>query len=360
MRLSRFLLVVAKEFRQISRNKRVLMISLMMPVFVMALVGYAFSGDIKHVAIAIVDEDMTPTSMSFTRRLETVDTFHVTHTTLDRHQAENLIRDGKVKAAVVLPDGFENALSAGRAEIFLLVDGSDPIVAGMTGPTLDATARAFSPGIRISITSLVMYNPELHYLSFLAPSIVGLVIQFLPTFLTAISLAGERERGTIEQLAVSPIRGFEILFGKMTSYTIIGMVEAALALLVAVGLFGLQIRGNIVVVAFFLLIFTIASVSIGTLSSVFAKNQIQALQQVIPIIYVSIFLSGVFYPLESMPDSLRPISYIIPMTYMNHALRALIIKGASLEVVLQDFFALGIYSFTVMALAVLLFKKKLE
>jgi ABC-2 type transport system permease protein len=176
----------------------------------------------------------------------------------------------------------------------------------------------------------------------------------------AISLAGERERGTIEQLVVTPISGLELLLGKMGAYVTIGCIEAALALIVAVGFFGLTIRGSIILVSAFLLLFTVASLSVGALSSVFAKNQIQAIQQIIPIIYVSIFLSGVFYPLESMPDFLRPVSYLIPLTYMNHALRALITRGAGIDVVLPDFAALGIYTFTVLALAVTLFKKRLE
>ncbi len=360
MRLDWLFLVVVKEFRQVARNKRVLIISLMLPAFLMALVGYAFSGEIKNVALAIVDEDMTPTSMSFTNRLQFVGAFHVTHMALDRNQAETLIRDGKVKAAVIVPRGFESDLRVGQGQVYLILDGSDPVVAGVAGSALDAAARAFSPGIRLNITSLIMFNPKLRYLDFLAPSMVGLIVQFLPTFLMAISLAGEKERGTIEQLVVTPIGGFEILLGKMVAYVIIGTVEAAVALGVAVALFGLHIRGSIMLVALIMLVFTIASVSVGTLSSVFAKNQIQAIQQVIPIIYVSIFLSGVFYPLESMPAALRPATFLVPLTYMNHALRALITKGAGLEVVLGDFVALGIYAVTVMALAAALFKKNLE
>jgi len=360
MGLARFLLVVTKEFRHVIRNKRVLMISLLMPVLVMVLVGYAFSGDIKHVPLAIVDEDKTPASRALTDTLQLSDTFHVTETGLDRSQAEAFIRDGVVKAAVIVPDGFQSDLQNGHATIYLLLDGSDPVTAGMAGPTVAAAVRSFSPGIQLSITSMVLYNPALHYVDFLAPSIVGLITQFLPTFLMAISLAGERERGTIEQLVVTPISGLELLLGKMTTYVVIGCVEAALALAVAIGLFGLAIRGNVILVAAFIVLFTVASLSLGALSSVFAKNQIQAIQQIMPVIYVSIFLSGVFYPLESMPDFLRPISYLIPLTYMNHALRALITRGAGIDVVLEDFAALGIYTCVMLALAVTLFKKRLE
>jgi len=357
---SRFLLVLTKEFRHVVRNKRVLMISMMMPVLVMFLVGYAFSGDIKHVPLAIVDEDQTPTSRALTDLLYVSDTFHVTETGLDRNQAETFIRDGKVEVAVIVPDGFQNDLKSGQATIYLLLDGSNPVIAEMAGPTLEAMVSSFSPSTKLSITSLILYNPKLRYVDFLAPSIVGLITQFLPTFLMAISLAGERERGTIEQLVVTPISGLELLLGKMCAYVAIGTAESVLALTVAVGVFGLIIRGSIILVAAFLLLFTIASLSLGALSSVFAKNQIQAMQQIIPIIYISIFLSGVFYPLESMPDFLRPVSYVIPLTYMNHALRALITRGAGLDVVLPDFAALTIYTCIILALAVMLFKKRLE
>jgi ABC-2 type transport system permease protein len=360
MGFTRFLLILTKEFRHVIRNKRVLMISLMMPILVMFLVGYAFSGDIKHVPLAIVDEDNTPTSRALAQLLQLSSTFHVVETALDRSQAEAFIRDGVVKVAVVVPDGFESDLRNGRAVIYILLDGSDPVIAGMAGPTLQAVVQAFSPNIQLQVTPLILFNPGLRYMDFLAPSIVGLITQFLPTFLMAISLAGERERGTIEQLVVTPITGSELLLGKMSAYVIIGSIDAALALTIAVGWFGLIIRGSIVLVASFLLLFTVASLSVGALSSVFAKNQIQAIQQIIPIIYVSIFLSGVFYPLESMPDFLRPVSYLIPLTYMNHALRALITRGAGLDVVLPDFAALGIYTVTVLALAVTLFKKRLE
>jgi ABC-2 type transport system permease protein len=271
-----------------------------------------------------------------------------------------MIRDGKVKVALVVPQGFQSDLRRGDATVYLLLDGSDPVIAGMAGPTVEAVARSFSRGIKVNVTSLILFNPKLRYVDFLAPSIVGLITQFLPTFLMAISLAGERERGTIEQLVVTPIGGFELLMGKMAAYVAIGCIEAGLALFVAVELFGLAIRGSVILVAAFLLLFTVASISLGALSSVFAKNQIQAIQQIIPVIYVSIFLSGVFYPLESMPSFLRPISYLIPLTYMNHALRALITKGAGLQVVLTDFVALGIYASAVLALAVILFKKRLE
>jgi ABC-2 type transport system permease protein len=360
MSLARFLLVLSKEFRHVVRNKRVLMISMTMPVLVMVLVGYAFSGDITRVPLAVVDQDNTASSRALTQQLRLSNTFHVVEISLDKAQAEGFIRDGIVKVAVIVPDGFESDLNQGRATIYLLLDGSDPVIAGMATPAIEGIARSLSPRVELSVTSLVLFNPQLHYIDFLAPSIVGLITQFLPTFLMAISLAGERERGTIEQLVVTPISGSELLLGKMSAYVIIGCVEAGLALAVAVGVFGLAIRGSLILIAGFLLLFTVASLSVGALSSVFAKNQIQAIQQIIPIIYVSIFLSGVFYPLESMPDFLRPVSYLIPLTYMNHALRALITRGAGLDVVLSDFTALSLFTFTVLGLAVVLFKKRLE
>jgi ABC-2 type transport system permease protein len=351
--------MATKEFRQIMRDKRILMICLLMPVLLMALVGYAYTSDIKHVTLAIVDEDMTPTSISFTNRLFWVDTLHVTYTAHDREQAESLIRDGDVKAAVVIPKGFESDYRAGRGQIYLLLDGSDPIVAGVVAPAVDAVAGTLSPGPRINVTDIVLYNPELHYFEFLVPSIVGLVVQFFPTFLMMFSLTGEKARGTIEQLVVTPIGGFEILFGKMAAYFIIGLMDAFLALSVAVALFGMPIRGSAVLIALFMLVFIIASVSLGALSSVFASNQIEGFLQMVPLIILSTFLSGLIYPLESMSSFLIPVAYIIPQTYMNHALRLLLTKGAGLEVVTGDLISLGLYACVVTALATAFFRKRL-
>ena len=359
MQLDRILLMATKEFRQIMRDKRILMICLLMPVLLMALVGYAYTSDIKHVTLAIVDEDMTPTSISFTNRLFWVDTLHVTYTAHDREQAESLIRDGDVKAAVVIPKGFESDYRAGRGQIYLLLDGSDPIVAGVVAPAVDAVAGTLSPGPRINVTDIVLYNPELHYFEFLVPSIVGLVVQFFPTFLMMFSLTGEKARGTIEQLVVTPIGGFEILFGKMAAYFIIGLMDAFLALSVAVVLFGMPIRGSAVLIALFMLVFIIASVSLGALSSVFASNQIEGFLQMVPLIILSTFLSGLIYPLESMSSFLIPVAYIIPQTYMNHALRLLLTKGAGLEVVTGDLISLGLYACVVTALATAFFRKRL-
>ncbi len=215
MGFTRFLLILRKEFRHVVRNKRVLMISLMMPVLVMFLVGYAFSGEIKHVPLAVVDEDNTPTSRALTQLLHLSSTFDVVESGVSRGQAEVFIRDGTVKVAVIVPDGFETDLVNGRATIYILLDGSDPVIAGMAGPTLQAMMEGFSPNIELQVTPRILYNPGLRYVDFLAPSIVGLITQFLPTFLVAISLAGERERGTIEQLVVTPITGSELLMGKM-------------------------------------------------------------------------------------------------------------------------------------------------
>jgi len=184
-------------------------------------------------------------------------------------------------------------------------------------------------------------------------------MQFFPTFLVMFSLTGEKARGTIEQLVVTPIEGFEILLGKMIAYIIVGLVDAFLTLGVAVFLFGTPVRGSILLIGVFMLVFIIASVSLGTLSSVFASNQIEGFLQMVPLILLSVFLSGLIYPLESMSSWLIPVSYVIPQTYMSDALRSLITRGAGFEVVVGDLAALGLYACAVTALATSFFKKRL-
>jgi ABC-2 type transport system permease protein len=359
MQLDRVLLMTAKEFRQIIRDKRILMISLLMPVLLISLLGYTYSNDIKHVALAIDDEDITPTSVSFTNQLLLIDTLHVTYAAHTKEQAEGLIQDGKVSAAVIIPKGFESDIRAGRGQVYLFLDGSDPIVAEVVAPTLNAVALSFSPGLRLNVTDVVLFNPELRYFDYLVPSLVGVVVQFFPTFLVMFSITGEKARGTIEQLVVTPIEGFEILLGKMITYVIVGLADALLTLAVAVLLFAMPIRGSLALVVLFMLVFIIASVSLGTLSSVFASNQIEGFLQMVPLIILSVFLSGLMYPIESMANWLLPLAYVIPQTYMNDALRSLITRGAGLEVVTGDLAALGLYACVVTALATAFFKKRL-
>jgi len=348
-----------KELMHLIRNRRVFAVTLFMPVLLMTIVGLAFTGEVKHITTVIVDRDNGPLSHKFIDALKVTDTLRIRYYADDEPQAEALVRDGLAKVVIVIPATFETDVKSSNGVVYVMVDGSDPVSAGTVAPVVQGIALSFTPNLKVQVNRLVLYNPSLRYIDFIAPAIVGIFLQIFPMLLISMAIAGERERGTIEQLIATPVSGFEILFGKLIVYMGFGFLSATTMLIVAVYAFNLVVRGSVLLIALFLAVFLTASLSLGTLVSAGSRTQIQAVQTIMPVIYVMIFLSGTFYPIEAMSPIVQPISYVLPLTYMIHALRSIIVKGAGLEVVTSDFIFLSVYTIIMLVLAVIVFRKKL-
>lgn len=349
-----------KELTHLVRNRRVFALTLFMPLLLMTIVGLAFTGEVKHITTVIVNEDGRPLSKTFVDMLKVGDTLRIRFYANDDQQAEALIRDGLAKVAIVIPETFEDDVRSSNAVVYVMVDGSDPVSAGAVTPVVQQIALSFTSKLRVQVERLVLYNPSLRYIDFIAPAIVGIFLQIFPMILISMAIAGERERGTIEQLIATPLSGFEILLGKLFVYMGFGFLSATSMLIVAVYAFNLVVRGSVVLMAVFLAVFLTASLSLGTLVSAGSRTQMQAVQTIMPLVYIMIFLSGTFYPIEAMSPLVQPISYVLPLTYMIHALRAVIVKGAGLDVVTNDLIFLSAYTVIMIVSAVVVFRKKLE
>ncbi len=352
-------MMTKKELMHLIRNRRVFAVTLFMPLLLMTIVGLAFTGEVKHITTVIVDRDGGPLSHKFIDALKMTDTLRIRYYADDEPQAEALVRDGLAKVVIVIPATFETDVKSSNGIVYVMVDGSDPVSAGTVAPVVQGIALDFTPNLKVQVNRLVLYNPSLRYIDFIAPAIVGIFLQIFPMILISMAIAGERERGTIEQLIATPVSGFEILFGKLIVYMGFGFLSATTMLIVAVYAFNLVVRGSVLLIALFLAVFLTASLSLGTLVSAVSRTQIQAVQTIMPVIYVMIFLSGTFYPIEAMSPIVQPISYVLPLTYMIHALRSIIVKGAGLEVVTSDFIFLSVYTIIMLVLAVIVFRKKL-
>ena len=352
-------MMTKKELMHLIRNRRVFAVTLFMPLLLMTIVGLAFTGEVKHITTVIVDRDGGPLSHKFIDALKVTDTLRIRYYADDEPQAEALVRDGLAKVVIVIPATFETDVKSSNGVVYVMVDGSDPVSAGTVAPVVQGIALSFTPNLKVQVNRLVLYNPSLRYIDFRAPAIVGIFLQIFPMLLISMAIAGERERGTIEQLIATPVSGFEILFGKLIVYMGFGFLSATTMLIVAVYAFNLVVRGSVLLIALFLAVFLTASLSLGTLVSAGSRTQIQAVQTIMPVIYVMIFLSGTFYPIEAMSPIVQPISYVLPLTYMIHALRSIIVKGAGLEVVTSDFIFLSVYTIIMLVLAVIVFRKKL-
>jgi ABC-2 type transport system permease protein len=349
-----------KEVRHLVRNRRVFAITLFMPLLLMTIVGLAFTGEVKHITTVIVNRDGRPISEAFVDALKMIDTLRIRYYADDQTQAEALIRNGLAKVAIVIPATFDDDVKLSGAVVYIMVDGSDPVSAGAVVPAVQGIALGFTAKLRVQVEPLILYNPSLRYIDFIAPALVGIFLQIFPMILISMAIAGERERGTIEQLIATPLSGSEILLGKLLVYMGVGCLSAMSMLIVAVYVFSLVVRGSVLLIALFLVVFLTASLSLGTLISAGSRTQMQAVQTVMPLIYVMIFLSGTFYPIEAMSPLVQPISYVLPLTYMIHALRAVIVKGAGPGVVANDFVFLLAYTILMLVLAVIVFRKKLE
>ena len=349
-----------KELTHLIRNRRVFALTLLMPLLLMTIVGLAFTGEVRHITTVVVNKDGRPFSQTLVDSLRASETLRIRYYTDDESQAEALIRDGFAKVAIVIPATFDDDVKSSKGIIYVMVDGSDPVSAGAVAPVVQGIALGFTEKLRIQVERLVLYNPSLRYIDFIAPAIVGIFLQIFPMILISMAIAGERERGTIEQLIATPVSGLEILLGKLFVYMGFGFLSATSMLVVAVYVFNLVVRGSVLLIVLFLTVFLTASLSLGTLISAGSKTQMQAVQTVMPMIYIMIFLSGTFYPIEAMSPLVQPISYVLPLTYMIHALRAVIVKGAGLEVVTNDLIFLSTYTVVMLVLAVAVFRKKLE
>jgi len=355
---SAIVMVMKKEILHLRRNRWVMFSALFMPIILMAVANLAFTESISHIPTAIINRDGSKLSLDLVEAFSKNATIKIVDVG-NGISPEDVIAKGSARMVVVIPDDFDTDILKGNATFDLIVDGSDPVTASKALSTVQAITLGLFLNIPVTVSSTVLFNPNLRQLDFIAPSILGAILQAFPIMFIAMAIAGERERGTIEQLIVSPIKGSDILLGKLIVYLGIGLINAFSMLAVAIYLFELPLRGSILLLSLFFFVSLLAILSQGILASSVSKTQLQAVMTLLPTIYVPIFISGTFYPIEAIPSFVQAIAYAFPLTYMNHAFRAIILRGIDITFVINDLVALLIYTSILLATAVFVFKKKL-
>jgi ABC-2 type transport system permease protein len=280
------------------------------------------------------------------------------------------IRRGKASVGIQIPPGFTRDLRAGRtARIQVLVDGSNSSVAssalntalniGLRGALLHLSAQLGLRELPIEVRPQMLYNPEMRSPNFFVPGVIGIVLQIATTFATAMSLVRERERGTLEQLLVSPLSRWGLMLGKLTPYLLIGMVMASGLFAVMQWLFHVPIAGDLTALAAATLLYVFALLSLGLLISTRAQNQIQALQMTMIFILPSVFFSGFIFPRENMPWIFYTLGSALPATYYIELERAVVLRGAGLFDYWQNIVILGGMGLGLFALCALRFRQKI-
>ena len=363
--------MASKEARHIVRDPRTLYMSLGMPVVLLFLFGYGLNFDVDRVPTAIVDHDRTEASRALVRALTASNELSPAGEEATAGAALARLRRADATAALVIDRGYARDVLAGaRVPVQLLLDGADPTLANQVLVKADAlvrteTRRLAGPELArqaqpVEVHVWTRYNPAGLSSLFLVPGLAVYLMAITAVLLTALTVAGEWERGSMEQLFASPIGRFEIVAGKLLPYLALGLLEFLLVIAFGMVAFDLPIRGSGALLTLLGLTFLVGMLGQGLLISVLAKNQTVATQAgALSALLPSLLLSGMIFPIENMPVPLQVLSRIVPARYLVHGLRGVLLKGNGLALLWPDVLAQVIFAAVVLGLATARFQRRL-
>ncbi|MGM9519474.1 MAG: ABC transporter permease [Phascolarctobacterium sp.] len=370
--MTRLVALTKKEFRQLLRDNSSLLIGIFLPLVLVFVIGYGVTLDIKNIPTAVVLEDASPTAqdiLSFTRG----SAYFAPHYTTSMHEAEQLMVNRRVEAIIRVPSDFTEALHQGRGEVQVIVRGTDSVTANMiTGYTEAAITQWQSQNLAklqdasslqglVTVNSRVMFNDANSSVWYLIPGLLVLIVTLVGVFLTALLMAREWERGTLEALFITPVRPFEIMLAKMLPYFCIAMIGFTICYLAARFVFGIPLHGSLVVLLGVSMIYIIIALGVGLVISAVTKNQFLACQIAIVVsLMPCMMLSGIIFDLRSVPLLVRVVGYLLPPTYYVELAKALFLAGNNWPLILKNTLYLIGYAVFFFCLAWKVTKKRLE
>lgn len=366
--IERIVAIARKEFHQIWRDRRSLGLLLFVPTFTLTIFGFVLSLDTKHIAMAVIDQDHTDESRRFVGSFLHSEYFDRVVEAPTITYAQGIIERGDADVVLVVPPGFARRLLAGETvDVQALINGGNPNVAAAAAGYVGIFTRDYSTklmttylesrgsGIVVPIDyrPRIWFNPELKSSRYLVPGLMGYVMIITTVLSTALSIVREKERGTIEQIVVSPVRDGEFIIGKTVPYFVIACVLAASIVTAGRFIFDVPVRGSIPLLASALFFFIVGGLSMGLLISTAAKTQetafaLAAFATVLP----TQLLSGFIFPIENMPMILRWVTNFVPAKYLLIVLRSILLKGAPLDAFLMSYLALVVFATLTMTLAI--------
>lgn len=364
-----FIAFVGKEIRHILRDRRTMLILFGMPLIMMLLFGFAISTDVKDVRLVAVTTPADHLTQRMLARLDASEYFILTHTTHTTIEAEQLIRNGQADIAIVFSPRFADRLPKGQGQVQLILDGADPNQASMQGAYVtqilqagmaEATSAVHVPQSTEIITRL-LYNPQMKSAYNFVPGIMGLLLLLICAMMTSVSIVREKECGTMEVLLVSPIRPLLILIAKAVPYFLLSIIILLFILGISNFVLKVPVAGNLLAILSLCLLYIFLALCLGLLISVVAKTQLQALLiSGMLMLMPNLLLSGMIYPIESMPLPLQWFSAIIPARWFIAAIRKLMVMGVGLPMVGRELLILTAMSLLILGIALKKFKTRLE
>ncbi len=370
--------IIKKEFIQFKRDPKMRALVLIAPIFQLIILGYAVNLDVEVVHTTILDLDKTETSREFIDKFKNNHYFSVDYFTDSYADLQEKMENAEVIAGIVIHVDFERKIKRNETvSVQAIFDGSDGNTAGISAGYVQGIVNSYSKniisefqnrnGIKIipagSITSetRVWYNPELKTRVFMVPGIVGLLLMMITIILTSLAVVKEKEIGTLEQLIVTPIKPIHLIAGKLIPFAMLGFISITLVLTVMIIVFGIGIRGSVVLLFFSTFIFVFSSLGFGLFVSTISKTQQQAMMLAIfAFMLPMVYLSGFAFPIENMPEILQYTTYIIPLKYFMTVVRGIILKGIGIAEVWQELLILFFMGIGILMISVLRFQKRLS
>ena len=376
MKPRRIWAVARKEFLHVLRDPRSLGMAVAIPVLMLVLFGYALTLDVDRVPLVVWDQSATPASRRLVSRFDGSRYFSRVGDVDNYRALERAIDTRRALAALVVPTDFARRIEAGRpAPVQLILDGSDSNTATIALGYAEASVEGFAreivlervrrvgaslPPGPLDVRLRVWFNEELESKNYIIPGLIAVIMMVIAALLTSLTVAREWERGTMEQLISTPVKGPELIVGKLAPYFVIGMVDVLLAVLMGEFLFDVPLRGDVALLFAVSAMFLVGALSMGILISTVMKNQLLASQVAMVATFLPAFLlSGFMFAIANMPLPIQWITYVIPARYFVALLKGIYLKGVGLEILAGQAALLGAFSVVMVLLAIARFKKKL-
>ena len=358
--LSRVLAVAAKEVRHLRRDRVTGAMIFGIPLVMTLLFGYAINHDVRHLPAGVVDEAGTSASRQLIASLQATRVVDVERRFDDVESLSRSLQQGEVSVGIFIPPDFEQRLTRqDRPLAQLLIDGSDPVVQSVARSLAQLPAAQLGlspPGFALR----VLYNPERRSPVFIVPGICGVILNLTMVLFTAVAIVRERERGNMELLITTPIRGLELMIGKIAPYMLIGYLQASIIILLGVWLFDVPIVGSPADFYLGIGLFVISTLTLGLVISTLAMNQFQAFQLTFMSFLPQLLLSGFMFPFEGMPLPAQWLAELFPLTHFLRIVRGVVLRGADVALLWEDVWPLIAFFVVFLMLATLRFRKRLD
>ncbi len=330
--------IIKKEFLHIIRDTRSLAVAIVLPIVLLVLYGYGINLDVRHLRTAVLDDDSTYHSRALLASFEKSEYFDFVKRLSSYSDVQDQLDYNRAKVVIVVPKNFSRDLSRGKASLQVIVDGSDSTSASLAIGYASQIAQAYSKNLAVQagrampagldVKTRYWYNPELNSANFIVPGLIAVILMLLSSLLTSMTIVRERERGSIEQIVVSPIKSHELILGKLVPYVIIAFFDVILVTVAARYIFNVPLVGSVPLLLITSALFLIGALGLGLFISVISTSQLVAMSiALMATMLPMILLSGFMYPINTMPAPIRGLTYLLPARYYLVIVRGIFLKG---------------------------------